>query len=165
MIKDVADQTNLLALNAAIEAARAGEQGRGFSVVADEIRNLAMRTTQSTSEIAQIVGQIQEATEAVSLSMESGLQRVEQGVLLAQQAGQSMNDVTNSTEKVEESIDYICNALTEQNHASDDIARKIDRIAMIIREDAESAKNTVATAKKLDGLSGTLNTAVSQFQL
>ncbi|SBS26499.1 Methyl-accepting chemotaxis protein PctB [Marinomonas spartinae] len=165
VIKDVADQTNLLALNAAIEAARAGEQGRGFSVVADEIRNLAMRTTQSTSEIAQIVGQIQEATEAVSLSMESGLQRVEQGVLLAQQAGQSMNDVTESTVKVEESIDYICNALTEQDHASDDIARKIDRIAMIIREDAESAKNTVETAKKLDGLSGTLNTAVSQFQL
>lgn len=165
VIKDVADQTNLLALNAAIEAARAGEQGRGFSVVADEIRNLAMRTTQSTSEIALIVSQIQEATSAVSQSMESGVQRVDRGVLLAQQAGESMAEMKGSTEKVEEAIDYICNALLEQSHASDDIARKIDRIANIISEDAEVAKNTVTTAKRLDVLSDSLNHSVSQFQL
>ena len=165
VIRDVADQTNLLALNAAIEAARAGEQGRGFSVVADEIRNLAQRTAESTKEITNIVTKIQEVTVAVSASMDAEVKQIDKGVLLAEKAGGSMSQVRHSTEQVEESINYICNALLEQSNASDDIARKIEAIATSTEEGSEIAKNTVATAKRLDGLSKKLTLSVNQFQL
>jgi methyl-accepting chemotaxis protein len=99
-IHEIADQTNLLALNAAIEAARAGDQGRGFAVVADEVRKLAERTSDSTKEIASMSAKIREGTEVGISSMSSMLGQAEHGVELANNAGQAISRMRESTNQV-----------------------------------------------------------------
>ena len=99
-IHEIADQTNLLALNAAIEAARAGEQGRGFAVVADEVRKLAERTSASTKEIAAMSTKIREGTEVGISSVTSMLNQAEQGVGLANDAGEAISRMRQSTNEV-----------------------------------------------------------------
>ena len=99
-VREIAEQTNLLALNAAIEAARAGESGRGFAVVADEVRKLAERTSKSTSEIAQMIQDIQAETGSVNQSMGQGLNEVAQGVDLANQAGGAINQMRADAARV-----------------------------------------------------------------
>ncbi|MDE2584186.1 MAG: PAS domain S-box protein [Betaproteobacteria bacterium] len=99
-IREIADQTNLLALNAAIEAARAGESGRGFAVVADEVRKLAERTSSSTVEISQMIGVIQSEASTVTTNMNSGLTAVEEGVGLAKEAGESIEQIRLDAQKV-----------------------------------------------------------------
>lgn len=104
-IQNIADQTNLLALNAAIEAARAGEQGRGFAVVADEVRELAARTSQSTSEISGMIHAILEVTSQASSSMETTLAQAESGVKLANQTGDVIKQIQSSSAEVVSAID------------------------------------------------------------
>lgn len=99
-IKEIADRTNLLALNAAIEAARAGEAGRGFAVVADEVRKLAERTRNSTTEIAGTVDRVQVDTRAAVTSMNSSLDEVEQGVVLAHEAGTAIEQMRLGAQRV-----------------------------------------------------------------
>ena len=103
-IKEIADQTNLLALNAAIEAARAGESGRGFAVVADEVRKLAERTGKSTSEISRMITDIQSETASVTASMDSGLRAVNEGVALANDAGEAIQKMHGGALRVVEVI-------------------------------------------------------------
>jgi methyl-accepting chemotaxis protein len=93
VIRGLADQTNLLALNAAIEAARAGEAGRGFAVVADEVRALAHRTQQSTSEIERMIGSIQSGTEQAVDSMRNSTERAESTLNIARGAGMSLDTI------------------------------------------------------------------------
>ncbi len=103
-IKSIADQTNLLALNAAIEAARAGEQGRGFAVVADEVRSLAGRTAQATVEIAEVVQKNHELAQSAVTNMQTSREKVEQGVQLANQAGDAIAEIRDGATQVVEAI-------------------------------------------------------------
>jgi methyl-accepting chemotaxis protein len=111
-ISSIADQTNLLALNAAIEAARAGEQGRGFAVVADEVRQLASRTSKATEEIVGVVQQNQQLAEQAVNVIISGKQQAQQGLELVGQAGSVIVEIQDGAQRVVSAVGQFANQLS-----------------------------------------------------
>tara|TARA_Y100000589_G_scaffold207328_1_gene195510 strand:+ start:1889 stop:3850 length:1962 start_codon:yes stop_codon:yes gene_type:complete len=165
VINDIADQTNLLALNAAIEAARAGEHGRGFAVVADEVRKLAERTTTATKEVAQSINAIQTETDTAVERMNEGTQRVEEGVHLAEEAGQSLNAIVEGSDKVARLIQSIAASSEEQSSTSQIISQNVDSINAVTRQSAEGAEQAAMAANQLSEKSEQLRTLVGQFKI
>ncbi|PRA52947.1 chemotaxis protein [Pseudomonas sp. MYb115] len=111
-ISAIAEQTNLLALNAAIEAARAGEQGRGFAVVADEVRQLASRTSKATDEIVGVVRQNQDMARDAVVLMSDGKQQAEHGLALAAEAGTVIVEIQDGAQKVVDAIGQFTSQLS-----------------------------------------------------
>ena len=163
-IKEIADQTNLLALNAAIEAARAGEQGRGFSVVADEVRKLAERTAVATQQINTMIHNIQSGTRDAVSSMQVGVERVNQGVGLANQAGDAIRQIQSGAQQVGTAVNDISAALKEQSVASADISRHVEQVAQMTDENNAAANSNASTARNLEQLASDLQRAVEQFR-
>ena len=164
VIQEIAEQTNLLALNAAIEAARAGEQGRGFAVVADEVRKLAERSASATKEITEMIGSIQDTARAAIASMSEAGSQVDGGVMLAQQAGEAINQIKDKFAQVLRTIGDISSALAEQSSASNDIAAHIEKVAQMTEENSSATNETASSSSNLEQLAITMRTAVNQFK-
>jgi len=164
-IEDIADQTNLLALNAAIEAARAGEQGRGFAVVADEVRALAERTSKATKEISGMIGAMQHSANSAVNAMISTVDRVNEGVALANQAGVSIDQIKNGEEQVDTVVGYISQALSEQSTVSNEFASQVEKVASITNENSLAATELASEANKLQELANAMQAAVGRFKI
>ena len=164
-IVEIANRTNLLALNASIEAARAGEAGRGFTVVADEIRNLAERSSKSAEEISELVEDIQNGINKSVEAMESGTTEVSQGTELVDKAGEILKEILGSVEISSSSIIDISKATHEQTEFSENIAKSLEEIAEITKRTAERSKQSIESVTELEFLSNTLNQTVEKFKL
>jgi len=164
IIKGIADQTNLLALNAAIEAARAGELGRGFAVVADEVRKLAEHTTTATNQIALMMGEMRGAKDSVLASIADAVGRVQSGVALAEEAGNSIDALTAKSVRVGEVVADISSALHEQNTATQELAQHVERIARMAETSTASIAGIAAEARDLEGEAQSLGSALDRFR-
>ncbi|KJH74250.1 MULTISPECIES: methyl-accepting chemotaxis protein [Pseudomonas] len=165
VIRGLADQTNLLALNAAIEAARAGEAGRGFAVVADEVRALAHRTQQSTSEIERMIGSIQSGTEHAVNSMRNSTERAESTLNIARGAGLSLETINNAIVEINERNLVIASAAEEQAQVAREVDRNLVNIRDLSVQSATGASQTSAASNELSRLAVDLNGMVGRFHL
>ncbi|EKG38809.1 methyl-accepting chemotaxis protein [Pseudomonas syringae pv. avellanae str. ISPaVe013] len=165
VIRGLADQTNLLALNAAIEAARAGEAGRGFAVVADEVRALAHRTQQSTSEIERMISSIQTGTEQAVSSMRNSTERAESTLNIAKGAGQALNTINSAVEEINERNMVIASAAEEQAQVAREVDRNLVNIRDLSAQSTNGANQTSAASTELSRLAIDLNSMVARFAL
>ena len=165
VIRGIAEQTNLLALNAAIEAARAGEQGRGFAVVADEVRVLAQKTTQSTSEIETMISNLQSSSKTASNVIESCMSDMDMSVQQASSANSAMEEIQALILEISHMSTHISQAAAEQSETSGDIARNIEDINHIADKSYQAMSSIAEASQNLTILANQQGDLVHQFKL
>jgi methyl-accepting chemotaxis protein/ABC-type sugar transport system substrate-binding protein len=172
VINDVAEQTNLLALNASIIAAQAGEHGRGFSVVANEIKGLAERTTSSTKEIAGIIQSVKTEVAQGMIAIQDCLQSVEEGVSLANQSGEVLKKIVRSIQGAKKMVSTIARATVTQaentqqvRSSTEQVTQKLEELYTIVKNQAEESSHLTEMANVLKKVTQQIDqSAVTQLQ-
>lgn len=164
-IRSIAEQTNLLALNAAIEAARAGEQGRGFAVVADEVRTLAQRTQDSTSEIQEIIEQLQGGSDLSVKSMSTATSKIESALETANQAGNMFEIINEKLAQIVQQSDQVTHAAEEQTLVTQEMAQSVSLISQKSDENREFMTQLSEINDQVTFVNVELKDALSKFKV
>jgi twitching motility protein PilJ len=164
-IGQIAQRTNLLALNASIEAAKAGEAGRGFAIVADEVRQLADRTSRASKEIEQIVLQIQGETGLVMTAMEEGTQEVIRGTRVAEQAKRALEEIIQVSQQIDALVQSITADTVRQTEVSRNVTQVMQSVELTAQETSQESQRVSVALQNLAEVSRGLQASVERFRL
>ncbi|WP_448381150.1 methyl-accepting chemotaxis protein [Gloeomargarita sp.] len=164
-IGQIAQRTNLLALNASIEAAKAGEAGRGFAIVADEVRQLADRTSRASKEIEQIVLQIQGETGLVMTAMEEGTQEVIRGTRVAEQAKRALEEIIQVSQQIDTLVQSITADTVRQTEVSRNVTQVMQSVELTAQETSQEAQRVSVALQNLAEVARGLQASVERFRL